>query len=258
MTLLLQNPGAQVGYLILAHQDQLLIEAQGAIDSEQVVAIESIPIAASSSIPQSIIQYVARTADIVVLKNASVAGNFANDPYIRQHQTKSVLCVPLLNQGTLISIVYLENNLSPGVFTPDRIEVIKVLSAQAAISIENARLYQTLEDKVRQRTTQLAQANQEITTLNDRLKADNVRMSAELEVTKQLQQMILPKPAELKAIAGLDIIGYMEPADEVGGDYYDVALCRWRGHIRHRRCNWSRVREWHLDADDPNRCADAA
>lgn len=222
MTLLLQNTGAEVGYLILAHQDQLLIEAQGAIDSEQVAVIESIPVAASSSIPQSIIQYVARTADIVVLKNASEAGNFANDPYIRQHQTKSVLCVPLLNQGKLISIVYLENNLSRGVFTPDRIEVIKVLSAQAAISIENARLYQTLEDKVRERTTQLAQANQEITTLNDRLKADNVRMSAELEVTKQLQQMILPKPAELKAIAGLDIVGYMEPADEVGGDYYDV------------------------------------
>jgi len=222
MTLVLQNTGAQVGYLILADGNQLLIEAQGAIDSEQVPVIQSIPIAASSSIPQSIIQYVARTSDIVVLNNASVAGNFANDPYICQHQTKSVLCVPLLNQGKLISIVYLENNLSPGVFTPDRIEAIKVLSAQAAISIENARLYQTLEDKVRQRTNQLGQANQEITMLNDRLKADNVRMSAELEVTKLLQQMILPTPAELEAIAGLDIVGYMEPADEVGGDYYDV------------------------------------
>jgi len=222
MTLLLQNTGAQVGYLILADGSQLLIEAQGAIDSEQVAVLQSIPIAASSSIPRSIIQYVARTSDIVVLNNASETGNFANDPYICQHQTKSVLCVPLLNQGKLISIVYLENNLSPGVFTPDRIEAIKVLSAQAAISIENARLYQTLEDKVRQRTNQLAQANQAITILNDRLKADNVRMSAELEVTKQLQQMILPKPAELEAIAGLDIVGYMEPADEVGGDYYDV------------------------------------
>lgn len=222
MTLLLQNTGAQVGYLILADGSQLLIEAQGAIDSEQVAVLQSIPIAASSSIPRSIIQYVARTSDIVVLNNASETGNFANDPYICQHQTKSVLCVPLLNQGKLISIVYLENNLSPGVFTPDRIEAIKVLSAQAAISIENARLYQTLEDKVRQRTNQLAQANQAITMLNDRLKVDNVRMSAELEVTKQLQQMILPKPAELEAIAGLDIVGYMEPADEVGGDYYDV------------------------------------
>ncbi|MEG4319786.1 MULTISPECIES: GAF domain-containing SpoIIE family protein phosphatase [unclassified Microcoleus] len=222
MTLLLQNTGAQVGYLILADGNQLLIEAQGAIDSEEVTVLQSIPIAASSSIPRSIIQYVARTSDIVVLNNASVVGNFANDSYIRQHQTKSVLCVPLLNQGALISIVYLENNLSPGVFTPDRIEAIKVLSAQAAISIENARLYQTLEDKVQQRTNQLAQANEEITLLNDRLKVENVRMSAELEVTKQLQQMILPKPAELEAIAGLDIVGYMEPADEVGGDYYDV------------------------------------
>lgn len=222
MTLVIQNTGAQMGYLILAQQNELLIEAQGAIDSEQVAVLQSIPIAASSSIPQSIIQYVARTSDIVVLNNASETGNFTNDRYIREHQIKSVLCVPLIDRGTLISIVYLENNLSPGVFTPDRIEAITVLSAQAAISIENARLYQTLEDKVRQRTTQLAEANQEITILNDRLKLDNVRMSAELEVTKQLQQMILPKPAELEAIAGLDIVGYMEPADEVGGDYYDV------------------------------------
>ena len=81
---------------------------------------------------------------------------------------------------------------------------------------------QTLEQKVAERTAELAQANEEITALNEKLKAENLRMSAELEVTKKLQQMILPKESELELIKELDIAGFMEPADEVGGDYYDV------------------------------------
>ncbi|MCK5663305.1 MAG: PP2C family protein-serine/threonine phosphatase, partial [Thiotrichaceae bacterium] len=119
-------------------------------------------------------------------------------------------------------ILYLENNLTTEVFTPKRLQVLSVLSSQAAISLENAQLYHTLEQKVEERTGQLAQANQEILQLNEQLKSDNFRMSAELDVSRQLQQMILPKEEELQRIEGLDIAGFMEAADEVGGDYYDV------------------------------------
>ena len=80
----------------------------------------------------------------------------------------------------------------------------------------------TLEDKVRERTAELAQANEEISILNEQLKEENLRMGAELDVARQLQQMVLPKHEELEAIEGIDISGYMDPADEVGGDYYDV------------------------------------
>ncbi len=87
----------------------------------------------------------------------------------------------------------------------------------------------TLEDKVKERTIELASANnqlstanQEITYLNEKLQVDNLRMSAELDILREMQQMILPKREELKTIEGLDIAGFMEPADEVGGDYYDV------------------------------------
>jgi len=83
-------------------------------------------------------------------------------------------------------------------------------------------LYQTVEQKVAERTTQLEAANAEIFALNQLLKAENLRLSAELNITRQLQQMILPKEQELRQIQGLQIAGFMEPADEVGGDYYDV------------------------------------
>lgn len=79
-----------------------------------------------------------------------------------------------------------------------------------------------LEHKVRERTAELADANAEISTLNEQLQAENLRMSAELSVARKLQQMILPKDEELKQISELDIVGFMQPADEVAGDYYDV------------------------------------
>jgi sigma-B regulation protein RsbU (phosphoserine phosphatase) len=82
--------------------------------------------------------------------------------------------------------------------------------------------FETLEDKVEERTAELATANEQITSLNEKLKAENLRMGAELDVARQIQQMILPKTEELDNVPGLDIAGYMEPADEVGGDYYDV------------------------------------
>ncbi|NEQ64992.1 MAG: AAA family ATPase [Symploca sp. SIO2D2] len=223
MKIVIENAGAQIGYLILpSSQGQLIIEAEGSIDSEDITVLQSIPIASTDSVSSTIINYVTRTQESVVLNDATVEGNFTNDPYIQQHQPQSILCFPLINQGQLVSILYLENNLTTGAFTSERLEVLKILSSQAAISIENARLYHTLEDKVEERTAQLAQANEEITALNERLKAENLRLSAELEVTKQLQQMVLPKQSELEAIEGLEIAGFMEPADEVGGDYYDV------------------------------------
>ncbi|WP_445300003.1 MULTISPECIES: PP2C family protein-serine/threonine phosphatase [unclassified Microcoleus] len=81
--------------------------------------------------------------------------------------------------------------------------------------------FETLEDKVKERTAELATANDEIIVLNERLKEDNLRMGAELDIVRQMQQMILPNADELE-IEGLDIAGYMEAADEVGGDYYEV------------------------------------
>lgn len=160
MRIIIENAGAQFGYLILENQGQLTIEASGVIHEDHITALQSLPI--ENHLPVTLINYVARLKEDVVLANASRQENFINDPYIIAYQPQSILCTPLLHQGHLIGIVYLENNLTTGAFTAQRLEVIKLLSGQAVIALQNARLYQTLEDKVKERTAQLAEANEAI------------------------------------------------------------------------------------------------
>jgi GAF domain-containing protein len=226
MKVVMENAGATGGALILEQSGELFITAQS-LGSE--CHLQSISVDSSQEFPVSIVNYVWRTAETLVINDATKEANWAAEPYIIERHPKSLLCLPIQHQGICIGILYLENNLTEAAFTADRLELLKVLSAQAAISIENARLYQSLEEKVQQRTAQLADSNrqlalayEEITALNSRLKKENIRLSAELDVARQLQQMVLPKSSEIEAIEDLEIAVFMEPADEVGGDYYDV------------------------------------
>ena len=153
MKITIENAGAQRGYLILSHRDKLTVEAEGSIDQEIVTVLQSIPVDECQGMAKAIVHYVARTQETVVLNHAAQEGNFTHDPYIKECQPKSILCVPLINQNKLISIVYLENNLTSGAFTPERVEILQLLSGQVAIAIENAKLYA----EVRENESRLAQ-----------------------------------------------------------------------------------------------------
>ncbi len=144
MTLVLQNAGAQAGTLLLEVDQQLCIEASGTVDPVTIVVRQSIPLE-DSELPLSLIQYVARKQETVVLENAAQEGLFAGDRYIQSCQPKSVLCTPIQGHGNLIGILYLENNLTTNAFTPSRAALLQVLTAQAAIALENIRLYEQLE-----------------------------------------------------------------------------------------------------------------
>ena len=160
--ILIQSAGAQVGHLILAVEGELLIEASRDLVAETQSVLQSTPI--TGHLPQTLIDYVLRTQESVVLDDASCTGQFAQDPYIQARQPQSLLCAPLLNQGQLNGIFYLENNLTTGAFTPERLELLQLLSGQAAIAIDNALLYANLEQKVAERTQALTQALETLKT----------------------------------------------------------------------------------------------
>ncbi|MEG5035254.1 AAA family ATPase [Microcoleus sp. AT3-D2] len=144
MKILIENAGAQTGFLILDKAGQWVIEASGEVDSDRINVLQSIPI--DNRLPASIVNYVARTRETVVKNDAANQGKFTLDPYIKANKTKSILCAPLINQGQLGGIVYLENNLTTEAFTPDRLEIIQLLSGQAAIAIANAKLYAEVKE----------------------------------------------------------------------------------------------------------------
>ena len=143
----IEQAGAERGLLIVPRGAEPRIEAEAATAGDTVVVeLRDQPVTAAV-LPESVIQYVLRTRESVILDDAAAQSPFAADPYIRQRQTRSVLCLPLLNQAKLIGVLYLENKLASHVFTPARISVLELLASQAAISLENARLYSDLQER---------------------------------------------------------------------------------------------------------------
>ncbi|WP_017314174.1 sensor histidine kinase [Mastigocladopsis repens] len=162
MQVVIENAGAETGTLVLLEEDQLTVVAQ--CSGSRQCDLEKFALADCATIPVSVIHSVERTQETLVFDDAVSESSFSTDPYIQHRQTRSLLCMPILKQNQLIGILYLENNLSTGVFTSDRLQVLKLLIAQAAISLENARLYERLADyseilerKVEERTQALQQ-----------------------------------------------------------------------------------------------------
>jgi PAS domain S-box-containing protein len=147
MTIALQNAGADRGLLILPAEDDHFIQAEAQATGNQVeVELCQKPITGITC-PESLVRYVIRTHESVILDDATRPHFFSEDGYLRYRQAKSILCLPLIKQGRLTGLLYLENTLTSHAFTPDRIAVLELLAAQAAISLENTRLYSDLQER---------------------------------------------------------------------------------------------------------------
>lgn len=221
--IIIENASAEKGFLILADNDHLLLEIEANSSTNTINLLKSIPIHDTDKIPISLVQYVYRTGENIVLydaqkifdgssvKNGSefdLINKFPlqNDPYFNENRTRAILCLPLKNHGKTIGIIYLENNLVPGVFNKTRLEAIKILCVQAAISIENARFYEGLDSKVKERTKELNSSLQII--------------KKDLLIAKKIQQNILP--LDLEKLGPLKITIQYLPMTEVGGDFFDI------------------------------------
>ena len=190
MKIVIENAGGQRGFLILEKSGKWVIEASGCVDVDRVAVMQSIPIdfveedREVTLLAVSVVNYVARTQESIVLNDATSEGQFIRAPYIIAVQPKSILCTPLIHQGKLNGILYLENNLTTGAFTPDRLEILKLLSSQISISIENAQLYanlqefnHNLENLVQQRTSELSQTLEDLKSAQNQL-VESEKMAA--------------------------------------------------------------------------------
>lgn len=212
ISIVIENAGAQRGILLLKSSNQLTVEAIGSKESEEINVLTGIPLNEYEEIAASLVNYVERTRQRVVLSDASSDSNYQKDQYIKKQSIKSLVCFPIIKQGELSGILYLENNLTEDAFTPERLKTISILSSQAAISIDNALLYANLEDKVRERTEELALANEE-------LGEKNRHITDSINYAQTIQKAILPsKTIMSKSLKDFTIL--FLPKDIVSGDFF--------------------------------------
>ncbi|HEY6846281.1 MAG TPA: GAF domain-containing protein, partial [Terracidiphilus sp.] len=145
MRLTVEHAGAERGLLILLREDEPQIEAEAITSHERAAVTVWRTAVTPFDLPQSALHYVIRTRERVLLDDASVENLYSQDEYLRRKHPRSVLCVPIVKQTKLVGVLYLENNLTPRAFTSDRVAVLELLAAQAAISLENAGLYSDLQ-----------------------------------------------------------------------------------------------------------------
>ena len=196
----IEHAGAERGLLILPRGVEQRVEAEATTSGDTIIVrlIESL--AAEAEVPESIVHYVMRTRENVILDDASAQNPFSADPYIRQHHARSILCLPLINQAKVVGVLYLENNLTVRVFTPDRLAVLKLLASQAAISLENATLYSEIWDENSQRIT-----------AEEALRASEERWRRLFENSSAGIALIAPDSRYIRANAALQkMLGYTE------------------------------------------------
>jgi len=143
MTVVLESSGAQHGYLLIKEYDELVIAAENHVGKKQTINIQHYSLAKAVGVCQAIVNYVFRTHEKVLLRDAGTEGDFINAPEVQMLGLHSVLCLPVIKQAELIGVLYLENRLSEGIFTTERSVMTELLTSHAASSLNNARI---LED----------------------------------------------------------------------------------------------------------------
>jgi PAS domain S-box-containing protein len=146
MTIAVEHAGAERALLILPRGEEYRIEAEAATGEKVAIIFRQAPVT-TAEVPESVLRYVLRTRESVILNDASAPNLFSDDDYVRRTQPRSVLCLPLTKQAKLAGVLYLENNLMPDAFTPGRVAVLELIASQAAISLKNAGLYAKLQQE---------------------------------------------------------------------------------------------------------------
>lgn len=191
MNIVITNAGAQRGFFLLKEDEGLFVEGEAVAGRDEITALQHLPYSLCGNIAHVIINYVLRVNKTVVLDDASDEGIFKSDEFVRLNRLRSVLCLPLIFQNKLNGILYLENNLTPGTFTSERVEVLNMLAGQIVISIENARLYRNLEEYNRTLEENVSKRTTEISKQNEKLNQQKKELGKALENLRQSQNKLI-------------------------------------------------------------------
>ncbi len=208
VNVLLENAGAQRGVLLLREGDEWVLAMEGEAGKDPADFREGGQGEATTDVPWSVVQFVERSGETLVLE-ANDYQDFGGDPYLLQQQPQALLCHPIMTQGRLIGLAYLENRLVQNAFTSTRVQTLRLLSGQIGISIENARFYGQLEEKVRERTRQIE--NQRVEIQLEKQKSDDLLLNILPEaVAHELKETGRTKARRYEEVSILfsDIVGF--------------------------------------------------
>lgn len=219
MRIVIDNADALNGYIILERDNgNLFIEAEGHSGS-YTTEVKLVEISDFSPVCPAIVEYARKLRENVILNDAMNEGIFASHPFIRKNLSRSILCAPLVYQGKLFGLLYLDNNEKTHAFSAYSIELLRLLSAPAAIAIQNAMLYASLEAKVEERTREVNLQKQEIERQHNEIKMKNDDIMSSIRYARRIQDAYLPRPADVKKVFPESFI-YYKPKDIVSGDFF--------------------------------------
>jgi predicted ATPase/serine phosphatase RsbU (regulator of sigma subunit) len=219
MRVMVENAGAQKGILVLNHDGRLEVEALITVDRNEVKLGVREPIERSTELAASVVQYVSRSKEALVLSDAAVDPRFSRDRYIAQRRPRSVLCLAMQHQGRLVGVLYLENNAATDAFSLERVDLLQLIAAQAAVAVENATLYgelRTATDQLR-RTNDTLEA--QVAERTEELRRTLAELWSEMDLARKIQTVLLPNETRFR---DYEVSAMMVPASTVGGDYYDI------------------------------------
>ena len=219
MRVIVENAGAQRGILVLNHDGRLEVEALVTVEEAEVKLGLREPIERSTLLAASVVQYVSRSKEALVLPDAAADPRFARDPYVASQRPRSLLCLAMQHQGRLVGVLYLENNAATNAFSVERVDLLHFIAAQAAVAVENATLY----GELRAATDQLRRANDtlevQVAERTEELRRTLAELWSEMDLARKIQTVLLPSETRFR---DYEVSAMMVPASTVGGDYYDI------------------------------------
>ena len=253
LQILIENAGAQRGFLILHQEEDLVIRAQISVEKDRgsrKKIVSSPVLQFADSLSLSAVQYVNRTGQSLVLDDAAREERLAKDPYILRHQPKSLLCIPIVRHKQVTGLIYMENNQATGAFAQDRVKLITMLASQAAISIDNARLYNTVKDSAVQLEHALAEAKKSARVKGEFLARTSHELLTPLNAIINYPQIILEnvQTTDVAVCSSCSGIFAMEKQDRLD-DVTPCPACEKTGTLtREEYCEYdgdlSQMRTW--------------